>query len=164
MRVLLFLEKKRVSEMSEVLFLHDDTKKYPNEVRLYDCFFDDGLQLTKSKKNVGELFSAAECLIITKLITAERVIAFGSDIFISCCDRIFYWFDDLIDQEFVDSVDEIDDCQRVICINDLLTMSEPPPTRCEQFSSDLIYFDEICDNCKKHYIKKIYLKFHRIKI
>ena len=29
--------------MSEVLFLHDDTKKYPNEVRLYDCFFDDGL-------------------------------------------------------------------------------------------------------------------------
>ena len=66
--------------MSEVLFLHDDTKKYPNEVRLYDCFFDHGLQLTKSKKNIGELFSAVECLIITKLITAERAIAFGSDI------------------------------------------------------------------------------------
>ena len=42
-------------------------------------FFDYGLQLTKSKKNVEELLSAVECLIITKLITAERVIAFGSD-------------------------------------------------------------------------------------
>ena len=92
--------------------------------------------------------------------TAERVITFGSDIAILCCDRIFYWFDDLIHQELVDSVD---DCQRVIHINDLLTMNELPPTRCEQFSSDVIYFDEICDDCKKHYIKKIYLKFHRIK-
>ena len=45
-------------------------------------------QLTRSKKNVEELFSAVERLIITKLITAERVIAFGSDIFILCCDRI----------------------------------------------------------------------------
>ena len=32
---------------------------------------------------------------------------------------LFYWFDDLINQEFVDCVDEIDDCQRVICINNL---------------------------------------------
>ena len=96
--------------MNEVLFLHDDTKKYPNEVRFCDCFFDDGLQLTKGKKNFEESFSAVRCLIITKLITAERVMAFGSDIFILCCDRIFYWFDDLIDQEFVDCVDEIDDC------------------------------------------------------
>ena len=102
-------------------------------------------------------------MIITKLITAEKVIAFGSDIFILYCDRIFYWFHDLIDQEFIDSVDEIDDCQRVICINHLPTMSEPPPTRCEQFSSDVIYFDEICDICKKHYIKKISFKFYRIK-
>ena len=45
-------------------------------------------QLTKSKKNVGELLSVVECLIITKLITAERVIAFGSDIFVLCCDCI----------------------------------------------------------------------------
>ena len=93
--------------MNEVLFLHDDTKKYPNEVWFCDCFFDDGLQLTKGKKNVEESFSAVRCLIITKLITAERVMAFGSDIFILCCDCIFYWFDDLIDQEFVDSVDEL---------------------------------------------------------
>ena len=93
--------------MNEVLFLHHDTKKYPNEVRFCDCLFDDGLQLTKGKKNVEESFSAVRCLIITKLITAERVMAFGSDIFILCCDRIFYWFDDLIDQEFVDSVDEL---------------------------------------------------------
>ena len=150
--------------MNEVLFLHDDTKKYPNEVRFCDCFFDDGLQLTKGKKNVEESFSAVRCLIITKLITAERVMAFGSDIFILCCDRIFYWFDDLIDQEFVDSVDEIDDCQRVICIYNLLTMSESPPTRCERFPSDVTYFDKICDNCKEHYIKKNSLKFHRIKI
>ena len=150
--------------MNEVLFLHDDTKKYPNEVRFCDCFFDDGLQLTKGKKNVEESFSAVRCLIITKLITAERVMAFGSDIFILCCDRIFYWFDDLIDQEFVDSVDEIDDCQRVICIYNLLTMSESPPTRYERFPSDVTYFDKICDNCKEHYIKKNSLKFHRIKI
>ena len=40
-------------------------------------FFD--FNLLKVKKNVKELFSAVECLIITKLITAERVIAFGSD-------------------------------------------------------------------------------------
>ena len=119
--------------------------------------------LTKSKKNVEELFSAVECLIITKLITTERAIVFGFDIFILCCHRIFYWFDDLVDQEFVDCVDEIDDCQRVIRKNNLLTMSEPAPTRCERFSSDVIFFDEICDNCKKHYIKKISLKFHRIK-
>ena len=83
--------------MNEMLFLHNDTKKYTNEIQLCDCF-DYGLQLTKSKKNVEELFSAVECLIITKLITAERVIAFGSDIFILCCNRIFCWFDDLIDQ------------------------------------------------------------------
>ena len=76
--------------------------------------------LLKVKKNAEELFSAVECLIITKLIAAERVTAFGSDIFILCCDHIFYWFDDLIDQEFVNCVDEIDDCQRVICINNLL--------------------------------------------
>ena len=66
--------------------------------------------LLKVKKNVEELFSAVECLIMAKLITAERVTAFGSDIFILCCDHIFYWFDDLIDQEFVNCVDEIDDC------------------------------------------------------
>ena len=66
--------------------------------------------LLKVKKNVEELFSAVECLIITKLITVERVTAFGSDIFILCCDHIFYWFDDLIDQESVNCVDEIDDC------------------------------------------------------
>ena len=127
-------------------------------------FFDYELQLTKSKKIVEELLSGVECLIITKLITAERAIAFGSDIFILCCDSIFYWFDDLIDQEFVDCVDEISDRHRVICINILLTMSEPVPTRCERFSSYVIYFDEICDNCKKYYIKKISLKFHGIKI
>ena len=102
-------------------------------------------------------------MIITELITSERVTAFGSDIFILCCDRIFYWFDDLIDQEFVDCVDETDDCQRLIHINNLLTMSEPLPTRYERFSSDVIFFEEICDDCKKHYIKKISLKFHRIK-
>ena len=89
---------------------------------------------------------------------------FGSDIFILCCDHIFHRFDDLIDQEFVDSVDEIDDCQKVIHVNNLLAMNEPPPTRCERFSSDVIYFHEICDNCKKHYIKKISLKLDRIKI
>ena len=128
-----------------------------------DSFFDFLLQLTKCKKNVEELFSTVEILIITKLITAERVIAFGSDIFILCCDRIFYWFDDFIDQELIDCVDETDDCQRVIQINNLLTMSEPPPTRCERFFLDIIFFDEICDNCKKHYIKKISIRFHRIK-
>ena len=142
--------------MNEVLFLHSDTKKYPNEVRLRDCFLDFGLQLTRRKKNVEELFSAVECLIITKLITAERVIAFGSDIFILSYDHIFYWFDDLIDQEFVD-------CQTVVHINNLLTMSEPPPNRCERFSSDIIFFDKIGDNCQKHCTKKISLKFHRIK-
>ena len=42
-------------------------------------------------------------------------------------------------------------------------MIEPPPTRCELLFSDIIFFDEICDNCKKYYIKKISLKFHRIK-
>ena len=149
--------------MNEVLFLHNDRKKYPNEIRLCDCFFDFGLQLTKSKKNVEELFSAVEFLIITKLITAERVIVFGSDIFILCCDRIFYWFDDFIDQELIDCVDETDDCQRVIHINNLLTMSEPPPSRCELFSLDITFFYEIFDKCKKHYIKKISIKFHRIK-
>ena len=148
--------------MNEVLFLHNERKKYPSEIRLCDSFFDFLLQLTKCKKNVEELFSTVEILIITKLITAERVIAFGSDIFILCCDRIFYWFDDFIDQELIDCVDETDDCQRVIQINNLLTMSEPPPTRCERFFLDIIFFDEICDNCKKH-IKKISIKFHRIK-
>ena len=149
--------------MNEVFFLHSDTKKYSNEIPLCDCFYDIGLQLTKSKKNVEELFSAVDCLIITKLITAERVIVFGSDIFIRCCNPMFYWFDDLIDQEFVHCVDETDVFQRVIHINNLLTMSERPPTRCERFSSDAIFFDEICDNCKKRFIKKISLKFHRIK-
>ena len=131
-----------MSEMNEVLFVHD--KK--NIQMKFGCailFFDYGLQFTKSKKHVEELFSAVECF--TKLFTA-----FGSAIFILCCDCLFHWFDDLIEQEFVNCVDEIDDFQRVICINDLLTMSEPPPTRCERFSSDVIYFDEICDNCKKH--------------
>ena len=57
--------------MSEMLFLHDDTKKYPSKVRLCDCFFDHGLiKLIKSKKNVEKLFSAVEYLIIIKLITA----------------------------------------------------------------------------------------------
>ena len=146
-----------------MLFLYDDIEKYLNEIRLCNCFFDCGLQLIKGKKNVHELFSAIECLVITKLITAERVIDFGSDIFILCCDCIFYWFDDLINQESFNCVDEIDDCQRVICINNLITMSEPSPIRFERFSSDVMYFDEICDNCKKHCIKKIPLKFHRIK-
>ena len=100
--------------MNEVLFLPDETKKYPNEIRVYDYFFDYGFQLFKSKKNVEEMFSAVECLIITKLFTAERVITFGSDVFIICCDRIFFWFDDLIDQELVDCVDKIEDCQIVI--------------------------------------------------
>ena len=66
-------------EVSDVLFLYDDIEKYPNEIRLCDCFFDCGLQLIKGKKNVHELFSAIECFVITKLITAERVIDFGSE-------------------------------------------------------------------------------------
>ena len=127
-------------------------------------FYYYGLHFIKSEKNVDNLFSAVEDSIITKLIIAEEVIAFSSDIFILCCDCVFYWFDESIDQEFVNHVDEIDDCQRVICINNFLTMSESPPTRCKRFSSDVIFFDKICDNCKRHYIKKISLKFHRIKI
>ena len=51
-------------------------KKYPNEIRLYDCFFGYGLQLVKGKKNVYELFSAVEYMIRTKLITTERIIVF----------------------------------------------------------------------------------------
>ena len=74
-------------------------------------FLITNFNLLKVKKNAEGLFSAVECLIITKLITAERVTALGSDIFILCCDHIFYWFEDLIDQEFVNCVDEIDDCQ-----------------------------------------------------
>ena len=84
-------------------------------------------------------------MIITKLIIEEKVIAFCSDFFILCCNRVFYWFDESVDQKFLDFVDEIDDCQRVIWINNLLTMSELPPTRCERFSSDVIFFDEICE-------------------
>ena len=117
--------------MSDVLFLFDDIEKYPNETQLCDCFFDSGLQFIKGKKNINELFSAVECLIITKLITAERVITFGSEIFILCYNRIFYWFNDLIDQEFVDCVDEMDNCQGVIHIINLLIISELPSTRCE---------------------------------
>ena len=70
----------------------------------------------------------------------------------------------MIDQEFVDCVDEMDNCQGVIHIINLLIISELPSTRCEWFSSDVIHIDEICDNCKKHYIKKISLKFYRINI
>ena len=148
--------------MSDVLFLYNDIEKYPNEIQLCDCFFGCGLQLIKGKKNVDELFSAVEYMIITKLITTERIVVFGSDFFVLCslfCQRIFCWFDDSIDHEFVDYVDEIDDCQRVIQLNDLAIMSEPLPTRCQQFSSYVIFFDEICNNCKKHYIKKISSKF-----
>ena len=79
--------------MSDVLFLYNNTKKIPNEIRVCDCFFfvffDYGLQLIKSEKYVDELFFAVEYLIITKLIIAEKVIAFDSDIFILCCDRVF---------------------------------------------------------------------------
>lgn len=39
--------------MGDVLFLYDNPKKYPNEIRVCDCFFNYGLQL--SKKNVEEL-------------------------------------------------------------------------------------------------------------
>ena len=76
--------------MSDVFFLYDSTKKIQNEIRVCDCFFFyDGLQLIKSEKNVDELFSAVEYLIITKLIIAEKVIAFDSDIFVLCYDRVF---------------------------------------------------------------------------
>ena len=54
-----------------MLFLYDDIEKYLNEIRLCNCFFDCGLQLIKGKKNVHELFSAVEYMIITKLITTE---------------------------------------------------------------------------------------------
>ena len=116
----------------------------------------------KVKKNVDELFSAVEYMIITKLITTERIVVFGSDIFVLCSlffQRIFYWFDDSTDHEFVDYVDEIEDRQRVTQLNELVIMSEPPPTRCQRFSSYVIFFDEIWNNCKKHYIKKISSKF-----
>ena len=73
-------------------------------------FYYYGLHFIKSEKNVDDLFSAVEDSIITKLIIAEEVIAFSSDIFILCCDCVFYWFDESIDQEFVNHVDEIDDC------------------------------------------------------
>ena len=106
-------------------------------------FFYFGIQFAKCKKNVEESFSAVECLIIKKLIKAEMVIAFHSDIFVLCCNGIYYQFDDLIDEEFVDCVDETNGCLRVICINNLLTMSDPPPTKCERFLSDVIYFDEV---------------------
>ena len=116
----------------------------------------------KVKKNVDELFSAVEYMIITKLIITERIVVFGSDIFVLCSlffQRIFYWFGDSTDHEFVDYVDEIEDRQRVIQLNELVIMSEPPPTGCQRFSSYVIFFDEIWNNCKKHYIKKISSKF-----
>ena len=98
----------------------------------FECligFFYYGLQFIISDENVDKLFSAVEYLIIIKLIIAKKVITFGSDIFIFCCDCVFYWFGESINQEFVNHVDEIDDCQIVIYINNLLTMSEPPPIR-----------------------------------
>ena len=101
----------------------------------------------KVKKNVGESFFTVEYLIITKLIIAEKVIAFGSDSFILCCDCVFYWFDESIDQEFVDCVDEIDDCQRVIHIKNLI-MSEPPPTRCERYCKNITSICEIVSGNK----------------
>ena len=101
----------------------------------------------KAKKNVGESFFTVEYLIITKLIIAEKVIAFGSDSFILCCDCVFYWFDESIDQEFVDCVDEIDDCQRVIHIKNLI-MSEPPPTRCERYCKNITSICEIVSGNK----------------
>ena len=121
----------------------------------FGCAIVYGPQLTKSKKNVEELFSAVECLIIAKLITAEGSLL-SALIFLFFVVIVFYWFHDSIDQQFVDHVDEIDGCQRVIQFNNLLTMNEPPPTRYKRFSSDVIYFDEICDSCKKHYIKKFF--------
>ena len=42
--------------MRDVLFLYDDTEKYPNEIQLYDCFFDWGLQLIKGKKMLMSYF------------------------------------------------------------------------------------------------------------
>ena len=101
----------------------------------------------KVKKNVGESFFAVEYLIITKLIIAEKVVAFGYDSFILCCDCVFYWFDELIDQEFVDCVDEIDDCQRVIHIKNLI-MSELPPTRCERYCKNITSICEIVSGNK----------------
>ena len=80
--------------MTDVLFLFDKTEKYPIEIRFSDCFFDYGLQLIKSGKNVDELFLTVEYLIQRNLIKAERVLPFSSDIFILilCCDHIFYQF------------------------------------------------------------------------
>ena len=52
--------------MNDVLFLYNHIEKYPNEIQLCDCFFGCGLQLIKGKKNVDELFSAVEYMIITK--------------------------------------------------------------------------------------------------
>ena len=96
--------------MNEVLFLHDDRKNIQMKFGCWIVVLIMGFNFLKAKKIVEELFFAVEYLIITKLFAAERVIAFGSDIFILCCNRIFYLLDDLIDQEFVDCVDETDDC------------------------------------------------------
>ena len=76
--------------MSDVLFLYNDIEKYPNEIQLCDCFFGCGLQLIKGKKNVDELFSAVEYMIITKLITTERIVVFGSDIFVLCSVNVYF--------------------------------------------------------------------------
>ena len=43
--------------MSDVLFLYDDTEKYPNEILLCDCFFDCGLQLIKGKKKCSYMWN-----------------------------------------------------------------------------------------------------------
>ena len=59
--------------MSDVLFLYDNSKKFLNEIRVCDYFFDYGLQLIKSEKNVDKLFSAVEYLI--------RMILFKCNIF-----------------------------------------------------------------------------------
>ena len=59
---MVFFRKKKASERDEWSIVSaDDTKKYPNEIRLCDCFFDYRLQLFKSKKNIEELFSTVEC-------------------------------------------------------------------------------------------------------
>ena len=143
-----------------MLFLYNNIEKYPNEIQLCDCFFDCGLQLIKGKKKCWWVIFCSGIYDNNKINYNRKDRCFWLWYFCSLfCQRIFYWFDDSIDHEFVDYVDETDDCQRVIQLNDLVIMSEPLPTRCQQFSSYVIFFDEICNNCKKHYIKKISSKF-----
>ena len=137
-----------------------------SEIRIWDCFLNFAIKYhQKTDITLNEFKSD-----LFKLVNNETelyIIMFFSDIYVICCYDAFFGFAD--SGAWHERHDLIVDKTNNDCLNytessiSIFTILDNPTKHCNSFSNDLIDFESLCTNCKKHFIKSTSVKLHCFK-